>query len=33
MALSPLIGALFGIWRALFGPMSMAHGPFCLILG
>jgi len=25
--------AAIGIWRALFGPMSMAHGPFCLILG
>ena len=23
--------ALFGIWRALFGPMSMAQGPFCLV--
>ena len=27
-----LIGfAGVGIWRALFGPMSMAHGPFCLV--
>jgi len=24
--------ACVGIWRALFGPMSMAHGPFCLVL-
>ena len=23
--------ALFGIWRALFGPMSSAQGPFCLV--
>lgn len=23
--------AAFGIWRALFGPMSMAQGPFCLV--
>ena len=23
--------ALFGIWRALFGPMSIAQGPFCLV--
>lgn len=27
-----LIGfAAFGIWRALFGPMSTAQGPFCLV--
>jgi sulfite exporter TauE/SafE len=24
--------ACVGIWRALFGPMSTAHGPFCLVL-
>ena len=23
--------ALVGIWRALFGPMSMTQGPFCLV--
>jgi len=23
--------AAVGIWRALFGPMSMAQGPFCLV--
>lgn len=23
--------ALLGIWRALFGPMSAAQGPFCLV--
>ena len=23
--------ALVGIWRALFGPMSLAQGPFCLV--
>ena len=23
--------ALVGIWRALFGPMSFAQGPFCLV--
>ncbi len=23
--------ALVGIWRALFGPMSMGQGPFCLV--
>ena len=22
---------LVGIWRALFGPMSLAQGPFCLV--
>lgn len=27
-----LVGfAAFGIWRALFGPMSTAQGPFCLV--